>query len=426
MSTDSESARREPGSGGDTAGVFWTFWTAGAVSQVGSAVTTVALPLVAVLVLQASAFEVGLLAAATYVAWLVIGLPSGVIVQRLPLRDTQIAMDLARALAVASIPLAWWLDKLTFVHLLVAALVVSFANVLFDVGNLTFLPSLVSKKELNDRNSLISATYATTQIGGPSLGGLLVQLLGAVPTLLADAASYLVSAILLRRLPNTQAPRPEKEQLPMRRLIREGWSYVVRHPVIGPSMWDATATNFVNGALHALVPLYLVRVLDASPFVVGILIAADGVGTLLGAALTPWLSRRLGTARCMLWAGAVGGLCALLMPLGNATLGMVSFGLGYGAFAAGVVVLSINTRTYRQTASPPELLSRVIATVRFVSWGVLPVGALLAGALASIIGVREALLVTSVFGLLPVLILWFSPVRRLRDLDDFKSEDFAS
>lgn len=414
MSTHTESVRDER----DTGRIFWTFWTAGALSQVGSAVTAVALPLAAVLVLQASAFEVGLLAAASYVAWLVIGLPSGVIVQRLPLRETQVAMDLARAVAVASIPLAWWLGHLTFAHLLVAALVVSFANVLFDVGNLTFLPSLVSKQELNNRNSLMSATHATTQIGGPSLGGVLVQALGAVPALLADAVSYLASAILLRRLPRRQAPAPEK-QLPMRQLIREGWRFVVRHPVIGPSMWDATATNFVNGAWHALVPLYLVRVLDASPLVIGVLIAADGIGTLLGATLTPWLSRRLGTARCMLWAGAFGGLCALLMPLGHGTLGMVSFGFGYGAVAAGVVVLSINTRTYRQTASPPEMLSRVMATVRFVSWGVIPVGSVVAGVLASVIGIREALLVTCVLAWLPVLILWFSPVRRLRDLDDF-------
>jgi MFS family permease len=151
---------------------------------------------------------------------------------------------------------------------------------------------------------------------------------------------------------------------------------------------------------------------------VGLLIAADGVGTLLGAALTPRLSRRLGTARVMLWAGLGGALTALLMPVGAGWLGMLCFALGYGGFAVGVVVLSINTRTYRQTASPPELLSRVMATVRFVSWGAIPLGSVAAGALATVAGVREALLAACVLALTPLLILWFSPVRRLRDLDD--------
>lgn len=397
--------------------IFWTYWSAGAISQVGSAVTAVALPLVAVLALDASAFQVGLLAAATYAAWLVLGLPSGVIVQRLPLRGAQVAMDLIRAAALGSIPLAWWLGHLTMTHLVVVALVVSFANVIFDVGNLTFLPALVSKDELTARNSVMSGTHATTQVGGPSLGGLLVQLLGAVPTLLVDATSYLVSAVLMRRLPPRRVPRPQTEAS-MARMVRDGWRFVNGHPVMRPAMWDAAATNFVNGALHALVPVYLVRELGASALMVGLLIAADGVGTLLGAALTPRLSRRLGTARVMLWAGLGGALTALLMPVGAGWLGMLCFALGYGGFAVGVVVLSINTRTYRQTASPPELLSRVMATVRFVSWGAIPLGSVAAGALATVAGVREALLAACVLALTPLLILWFSPVRRLRDLDD--------
>lgn len=402
---------------GTSSRVFWTFWSTGTVSSIGSAVTATALPLVAVLVLDASAIEVGMLAAASYVAWIVIGLPSGVIVLRLPLRGTQVVMDLVRAVAIGSIPVAWWLGTLSMPHLLATALAVSFANVIFDVGNMTFLPSLVSKDELASRNSLMSGTHAVTQIGGPSLGGLLVWLLGAVPTLLVDAASYLASAILMRLLPERRVPQPE-EQPHMWQMIRDGWFFVVRHPIMRPSMWAATAVNFVNGALHALVPLYLVRELGASAVVFGVLVAADGIGTLLGAALTPRISRLLGTARSLIWAGVVGGLFAMLMPLGDDALGMLSFALGYGGFAAGVVVLSVNTRTYRQTASPPELLSRVMATVRFVSWGAIPLGSLTAGATAAVIGIREALITACVLSLGSVLILWFSEVRRLRDLAD--------
>ncbi|MGA9749004.1 MAG: MFS transporter, partial [Nocardioides sp.] len=211
---------------------FWTYWSASATSSVGSAVGAVALPLTALLVLDATPVEMGLIAASAYAAWLVIGLPAGVIAQRLPLRRLQVGMDLVRALAVASIPLAWWLDRLTLTHLVVTALITSFANVLFDVANSTFLPSVVPREQLQARNSLMSGTHAASQLGGPSLGGVFVQLLGAVPTLLLNSLSYLASAVLLGRLPERTAPTTDRP--PMRELIREGWHYVTRHPVMGP------------------------------------------------------------------------------------------------------------------------------------------------------------------------------------------------
>jgi MFS family permease len=395
--------------------VFWTYWTAGTISSVGSAVSAVALPLTAVVVLHASAFEVGLLTAASYVAWIVIGLPAGVLVARLPLRATQVAMDLVRALALASVPLAWWLDRLTLAQLVVVALVESFANVVFDVGNMTLLPAIVSKEELGGRNSLMSGTHATTQLGGPSLGGLLVQLFGAVPAVLVDAVSYLASGALISRLPDRRVPQPE-HPTPMREMIRDGWRFVTRHPVMGPTMWEATATNFVCGALMALTPLYLVRELHAAPGVVGLLIASDGVGALVGAMLATRVSRRFGTARSILVAGFAGAVAALLLPAGYGVPGMVLFAIGNAGFAAGVVIGSVNTRTFRQVASPPELLSRVMATVRFVSWGAIPVGALAAGAAATVLGVRPALWLTCALTFLPMVVLLASPVRTLRDL----------
>lgn len=399
--------------------VFWTYWTAGTISSVGSAVSAVALPLTAVLVLHASALEVGLLTAASYVAWIIIGLPAGVLVARMPLRTTQVAMDLARTLALASVPLAWWLDRLTLAQLVVVALVESFAGVVFDVGNMTLLPAIVSKDELGRRNSLMSGTHATTQLGGPSLGGLLVQLFGAVPAVLADAISYLVSAALISRLPDRRVPQPAPQPgnpTPMREMIHDGWRFVTRHPVMGPTMWEATATNLVCGALMALTPLYLVRDLRAAPGVVGLLIASDGMGSLAGAVLAGRVSRRFGTARSILVAGSAGAVVALLLPAGYGVPGMVLFAIGNAGFAAGVVIGSVNTRTFRQTATPPELLSRVMATVRFVSWGAIPVGALAAGATATLLGVRAALWLTCFATFLPVAVLLASPVRTLRDL----------
>ena len=404
------------------AGVFWRWWTAGTTSSVGSAVGAVALPLTALTVLDATAFQMGLIAAASYVAWLVIGLPAGVIVQRLPLRGAQVGADLARALAVASIPLAWWWGWLTVAQLVVVALVVSFANVLFDVANATFLPAIVSREQLHSRNSLTSATHAATQLSGPSLGGLAVQALGAVPTILVDAASYLVSAVLLRSLPARRVDAPDRWP-PVREMIGEGWRYVTRHPVMGPTMWTATAVNFVCGAQLAIYPLYLVRELHAPAALVGVLLAVEGVGSLVGATLTPWITGRWGTARSLVVACLVSVAGAFLVPVGVGWPAYLAFAAGNVVFAGGVVVLSVTTRTYRQTASPPDLLSRVMATVRFVSWGAIPVGGLVAGALAGLVGARVTLFLFAGATVLAPLALLLSPVRRLRDLADLRVDE---
>lgn len=400
---------------------FWTYWSASSLSGLGSAVTSVALPLTAVTVLDASALQMGLVAAASYTAWIVLGLPAGPLVQRLPLRGTQVATDLVAAVAIASVPLAWWLGELTIAHLVVTALAINVAEVLYFTANTSFLPSVVPKQELNSRNSLMSGTHAATQLGGPSLGGLLVQLLGAVPALLADALSYLGSALLLTRLPERRLPAPAAAAS-MAAQIREGWHFVVRHPVMAPATWWACAVNFVCGSQLALFAFYLVRELDTPPGLVGVLLATEGVGALAAAALTPWLVRRIGSARVLLVEGLVISVGALLIPLGAGWLGWVCFAVGNLVFAAGVVPGSVVTRTYRQVASPPELLTRVMATVRFVSWGMIPLGGLLAGACAEVVGARATLLATVGVLLLGPVIVWFSPVRHLRELEDFERE----
>jgi MFS family permease len=406
---------------GQGVGIFWRWWAAGTTSALGSAVGAVALPLTALTALDATAFQMGVIAAASYVAWIVIGLPAGVIVQRLPLRGAQVGADLARAAAVVSIPLTWWWGHLTIIHLVITALVVSFANVIFDVANSTFLPSIVSKEQLQSRNSLTSATHASTQLGGPSIGGLAVQALGAVPTLLVDAASYLVSALLLRSLPARSAQAPDRWP-PVAAMIREGWHFVTRHPIMGPGMWTATAVNFVCGAQLALYPLYLVRELHAPVGLVGLLLAVEGIGSLVGAALTPRITARLGSARALIAAGFVSVVGAFVIPWGTGWPAYVAFTIGNIVFAGGVVVLSVTTRTYRQIASPPELLSRVMATVRFVSWGAIPIGGLTAGALASALSSRTTLLIFAGAVVWAPLALLRSPVRHLHDLTDYRTD----
>ncbi len=409
-----EDDRREDAPEAAPPGVFWRYWAAATVSSAGTAVTALALPLVALTVLDATAFEVALLAAAGQVSWLLLSLPAGVVAQRVPLRRLQVALDLVRFAALGSLPLAWWLDALTYPHLLCAALVTGAATVLFDIGNSTFLPAVVPARQLAARNSVMSGTHAVTDTGGPSLGGVLISATGPVGALVVDAASYLASAVLLRTLPESRpGPRTGESAL---RLMREGWRYVTRHPVMRPCMIWATAANFLNAALVALTPLYLVREAGLDSVQLGLVLAMDGVGALAGAAVAVRVTTRLGTARGIVVADLAGAALLLLAPLTTSAGDAYWFALGNAGFAFGTVIGSITTRTYRQTQSPPELLSRVMATVRFVSWGALPLGALTAGVLATAVGAHAALWTVCAAASLPALYLYASGVGRRRDL----------
>ncbi|MER7779169.1 MFS transporter [Streptomyces sp. NPDC096191] len=407
--------RRSTGHETSPSAVFWRYWAAATVSSAGTAVTALALPLVALSVLDATALQAALLAAAGQISWLLLSLPAGVIAQRLPLRRLQVTLDLVRFAAVGSLPLAWWLDRLSYPHLFLAALTTGAATVLFDIGNSTFLPAIVPERQLAARNSLMSGTHAVTETGGPSGGGLLVQAAGPVGALLVDAASYLLSAALLRTLPERRPATRTGDGVG--RLIREGWTYVTRHPVMLPCMLWATATNFVCAALVALTPLYLVREAGLTPAQLGLVLAMDGVGGLAGAAVAVRLTRRFGTARGLVVTALAGGAAALLAPLTTTAADAYWFALGNAGFAFGVAIGSITTRTYRQTASPPELLSRVMATVRFVSWGAQPLGALTAGLLATYVGTHAALWAVCAAAVLPPLYLLTFPAGRRRDFE---------
>lgn len=403
--------------------VFWRYWTGSTISRLGDAVTSVGLPLTAVTVVHATAFEVSLVAAAGYAAWVVLGLPAGVLVSRLPLRATQIAMDLVRAAAVAAIPvLAWW-GRLGVAELVLVALVMNAATVVFDVGNSTMLPSIVTKAQLTARNSLTSASDGFTQLGGPSLGGALVQLFGAAPCLLVDAASYIVSATLLRSLPRPRHLAANPSNVRISQAVAEGWRFVTRHPVMRPCVAFATAINFVCGAVMALAPVYLIRTLHAPPVVVGVLLASEGVGSFLGAVATPHLARGWGSARVVIAVATVIPGVVALMPSAEPRWGLVLFAAGNAGLGACVVVGSILTRVHRQTVTPVDLLPRVMATVRFISWGAIPVGALAAGGVATWLGPRGAFIAIAVASLAAPVTLWLSDLRHHARLEDAARHD---
>ena len=188
---------------------------------------------------------------------------------------------------------------------------------------------------------------------------------------------------------------------------------------MAPFMWDATVINFVCGAQMALFSLYLLREQQVSPWLVGVLLATDGAGALLGASVTPRITDAFGTARASVLASVATACFALLIPAGAGATALALFAVGNLGFAGSVALVSISTRTYRMTASPPELLPRVMATVRFVSWGAIPIGSLLGGLLAGAIGARGALWAAGAVAWIAPAILLSSAVRSMRDLDDY-------
>lgn len=396
--------------------VFWQYWAASTVSTWGTSVTAVAMPVVALTLLDASAFEVSLLTAASYAAWLVIGLPAGALVQRFPLRATQISMDMTRAVAIVSIPVSHALGVLTIAQLVAVALLVSFADVVFSVGNSTFLPRIVPKDELIRRNSIVSGTHSVSQFGGPAFAGFLIATLGPIGSIVVDAVSYLASSLVLSRLPNPGA-QPKKARRTLSHDVKEGVAFVARHPVMRPCVLAATVVNFGCGALMSLLPVFVITGVGAPAALVGPVLATEGVGALLGAAVVSRLVSAIGSARVAVTGLAIALAGAALLPLAHGATALVVFGAGNLVCAAGIVMFSVVTRTHRQVDSPPDMLSRVMATVRFVSWGAVPFGAVAGGALGTWFGVSPALLVVTGSMLGAFALLALSPVRRRRSLE---------
>ena len=371
---------------------FRLLWASSTVSSLGTAITAVALPLTAVITLHATAFEVGLLSAAGTVAWLLFGIVSGVWVDRLRRRPLLVACDLARAIALLSVPLAAAARDLTMGQLLMVAFTVGTGSVFFDVAFQSHVPTVVDDGDLLSANTWLQGGIETTRLAGPGLGGVLVQLLGAPVTLLADVASYLASALCLLSLGNTE----ERSEIPVQRSgqvkeAREGFSYLWSNPTLRSLALSAASLNVCESAILAVQVVFLVQTLHVRPGLVGVLIASDGAGAVLGAVAAGRIIGKLGNERTIALAVTVGPVVSLLIPATANGPRLLLFAMGSAGLAAFTVVFSVTARVYRQTAVPRNLLGRVTAVNRFISWGVLPLGALLGGALAQVIGTRAAL-----------------------------------
>jgi len=397
---------------------FALLWGGETVSQVGSQVSMLALPLVAVTTLHATVFELGLLSASSTLAFLLVGLPAGAWVDRVPRRPVLIAADVGRALAFGSIPLAAAFGSLTLVQLYVVSLVGGALTVFFDVAYQSFLPALVGRDELVRANARLQTSDSGAQVAGPSLAGWLVQLIGGPYAVAVDAASFVASVAAVSVI-TTEEPARERSERPrgaLRREVGEGLGFVIGHPILRAIAATTSTANFFGSAGAALQVVFLVREVHLRSGEIGLLFAAGSAGGIVGALGASALAGRFGSARAIIGAIVVSGTGTFLFPLTRPGAAVALFGAGSFVFAFGVVVYNVNQVSFRQALCPPELLGRMNATMRFIVWGTMPIGGLVGGLLAAHIGIRTTLWLTAAGEMSAVGWLVASPIRGLRDL----------
>jgi MFS family permease len=399
--------------------LFLRFWSAQTISVFGDQVSALAIPLTAILVLHASAFEVGLLTAMTWLPHLVFALPAGVWIDARPhRRRMMIAADLLRAAALATLPVAWWLGGLTIWQLLAVTFAVGALTVCFDLANVSFVLALVQRAQYVEAQGRMMTTRSLSYIAGPSVAGFLVQALGAPVALLADASSFLLSAFALRgtKVKEPEVARPEEPSL---KRLAAGFRHLFGDALLRASLLCTSTINFFNFFLTAIFVLYASRTLGLSAGTIGLVLGAGAVGALIGALVAPRVGRRIGIGRAVVVGAILFPAPLALFPLAYGSHAVAIAMLIGGEFLAtvGVMIFDVNQNSVLALATPDSMRTRVFGAYRFVNYGTRPVGALLGGVLGGVIGLRETLWISVAGSSLGVLFLLFSPMPRLREED---------
>jgi MFS family permease len=394
------------------------------VSQLGIQTTAVVLPLVAVLQLRANPLEVGLITSAEFIAYAVLGLVAGVFVDRWRRRRVMLVTDAGRALVIGLVPVLWAAGLLQVWHLFLAALLVGIQSLFFDTAQQAYVPAVISREKLIQGNSQLQASTSVTQLAGPGVGGLLVQAVGGALALLANAATYLVSfgSVLWMRAPQEMHASPAKgagaPRETIRRQIADGFRYVRRDRILFSVLGYTGQLNFLMTAQQALLVIFLANEVHAPPSLIGFLMASSGVGAIIGAVSSRRLAHRLGSARAWAIGALLGPVLGLLVPFAHLDVTLLCFVIGMAAIGATITIVKVTGQSYRMAIVPANLMGRVVATTRTLTWGPVPIGGALGGLLGQLLGVRPALFVVALLLLTSPLWLLLTPVLRLRNLED--------
>jgi MFS family permease len=405
---------------------FRRLWIGETVSHFGTQVSQIAIPLVAILVVHATTFEVGLLTAMETLGFLIVGLPAGAWVDRMRFRSVLIVNDILRAVALGSIPLAQMLGVLSIGQLYAVALITGVSTVFFDVAYQSYLPELIDRSALVEGNSKLQGSESVSQIAGPGLGGLLIQALTAPYAVLVDALSFVWSAGWVGAI-KVRPPKPErKPDRHLGREIKEGLTFVIGNPMLRAIAMCTGSSNLMSSTAFAVFYVLLARDLHVSPGIIGVIMSTSAIGGLVGSLVASRIARRLGQGPTIWISVLVGAPLGFVAPFVHKDWTLVVLAAAQVLWWGTVIVYNITQVSFRQGLCPPNLLGRMNATMRFLVWGTMPLGGVLGGVLGQTIGVRQTLLVVAIGGCLPFLPVLLSPLRRMRELPVYAPPQPAS
>lgn len=401
---------------------FLKLWISTTISGLGSAVTGLALPLTAILLLSATPTQMGLLGAFAGAPILLVGLLAGVWVDRLPRRAILIAADLGQAMLLTTIPLAATLGLLQMEQLYLVGFLGGTLAVFADVAGTSYLPAVVGRERLVEGNAGIALTGAVASSAGPGLAGLLIQIITAPLALLVDAASFLASAVLRAAMRTDEAPPvPRGERGSVRTEIAEGVRAVFGDPILRAMTISSTIGHLALTVQGTVLVLYLTRDLGLAPAVIGAVFASRGVASLAAtAAAGPW-ARRFGPGSAIIGGTSLVALGALILPAAGVPriedtpfLTLAVLLLSHTLIGVGTPIYSVSQATVRQQVTQDRLLGRVNASRRVLVFGAAPLGALHAGTLGEVIGLHATLLVGGMLMAAALAWAYASPLRALR------------
>ncbi len=393
---------------------FLRCWFGHGVSQAGTQISLIAVPIIAAVTLDAPPFQLGVLAASGQLPALLFGLFAGEWLDRHRRRPVMIAADLARAAVMATIPLAALTGQLSIPLLCIVLFVLGSLTIVFDVASLSYVPSLVQRSDLVAANSRLEATTSGAQVIGPAVGGALAGLLTGPGALLIDAGSFIVSALALRRIRKPEPePIPADSLEPVRARIGSGLRFVTENPILRALAGCSAMTNLAGNAFLAVYVAFMVRALGLSDFQIGLVFATGGVGALLGSILAGRCASRWGTGPTLIGAQLGFGVTGLLVPLAVLAPAVALPLVVAAEFLQWLMLLiyAINAVSLRQRMATDEMQGRLHATFAVITRGMQPIGSILGGAIASVIGLSLTLVVSEFGMLLGVFFLLWSPLR---------------
>jgi MFS family permease len=400
---------------------FLKLWTGQSISELGSQVSGLAIPLLAALSLGASPLQFSLLGVLGFLPFILFALPAGVWVDRLRRRYILIVGDAARAVLLAIIPILWALHELQVWHLLVLEFVIGVFTVFFDVAYQSYLPALIEREDLIDGNSKIQLTASVASISGPPLAAGLMAVLGAANAILADCLSFVVSTVFMvsmRHREEPPKPEPGQKHPKMWPQVKEGLNWVVRHPWLRPIAICTGTSNFFSTLSNAILILYLARTLGMSKSVIPIVYVAAPVGSILAGLFTNRVNARLGVGRTILATISVSSIAGLCYPLAPRSFPLPVLMLGGALFGFGAVAYNITQVSLRQAITPERLQGRMNAAMRWIVWGTIPLGTLLGGGIATWFSLRTALWVGGIGNTLAIVPIAVSSVLKVQEMPE--------